>query len=213
MAKIDVIWTKTSYPISINEYATQLGFNLRTLDFEGIQADKWDWIDTRIRNKIMSYLDECWEYERDYPLSDVSQGVYVITLSGSLSIAYGNEYKPSKVLYIGRGQIRNRIFTHFKNWVRYLSDSLQDITLDIWMTEIKVNGSKDAYKEVEADLLAYFKEKFGEYPLENKKSGDNNQKRHDYCSEWNKPLHNPSNIQNGWAIKPLKNNRWFNEPE
>ncbi len=106
-----------------------------------------------------------------------------------------------------------RIYSHLKHWIRYLSDSLQDIALDIWMTEIRVNGNKNAFKEVETDLLNLFFEKFGSYPLQNQKSGDYHEKTHEYAENWNLPLRNPTNIQNGWSIKPLRNNPWAKEFE
>ena len=206
MAVIDYCWTKSEEPIRISEFATNLGFNLRTLEAEGVQEDKWDWINAKIRNSILAYLSDCWVEKRKSHLSSVTQGVYVITLSDNLSIDYGGN--PSKVLYIGRGQIRTRLADHFKQWISYFTDSLQDISLDVWMTEIRVNGSKDAFKEVETDLLNHFYERFDCYPIQNTKAGDYHEKEHDYCGEWNKPLRNPTNINYGWSIKPLANNPW-----
>lgn len=206
MAEIEYYWTKNEEPIRISEFATNLGFNLRTLEYEGAPEDKWEWINKKIRNSILAYLSDSWEEERSSPLSSVTQGIYVITLSDNLSIDYDGQ--PSKVLYIGRGQIRTRLADHFKQWIRYFTDSLQDISLDIWMTEIKVKGSKCAFKEVETDLLNHFYEKFNCYPIQNSKSGDYHEKEHNYCEEWNEPLRNPTNINYGWAIKPLRNNSW-----
>lgn len=208
MARIEIQWIKTESPIRISEYANSLGFNLRTIDDSGLSRDIRETIDGKIRNQIMYYLDEVWE-ERSggtKPLSEVTQGIYSITLSDNLSIDYNGS--PSKVLYIGRGRVRSRIYNHLKLWVRYLSDSLQDISLDIWMTEIKVKGNKSAFKEVESDLLNAFYERFKCYPLQNKKSGDYHGKWHEYADGWNNPLKNPTNIQNGWSIRPLKNNPW-----
>jgi len=213
MAIIKCNWVKTEYPIRISEYANELGFNLRTIDFNGIAEELWNMIDGKIRNQIMFGLDELWEYkaESQRVLADVTQGVYVITLSDNLTIDYNGN--PSKVIYIGRGKTRLRIYNHLKYWIRYLSDSLQDIALDIWMTEIRINGNKNAYKEVETDLLNHFWDKFECFPLQNKKRGDTHEKFHDYSERWNLPLRNPTNIQNGWSIKPLKNNPWAIEFE
>lgn len=76
------------------------------------------------------------------------------------------------------------------------------------MAEVKVSGSKNAYKEVETDLLNYFYDKYKCYPIQNSKTGDLHEKEHNYDKEWNKPLRNPTNINNGWSIKPLDNNDW-----
>ena len=208
MANINFQWIKTEYPVRISEYANDLGFNLRTIDGSGIPQEIRETIDKKIRNRIMNYLDEVWneQSESNKSLSEVYQGVYVITLSDNLSIDYNGF--PSKVLYIGRGKTRSRINNHLKLWVRHLSDSLQDISLDIWMAEILVSGNKNAFKEVESDLLSTFHDKFNCNPLQNSKLGDYHEKIHNYHDEWGAPLRNPTNIQNGWSIKPLKNNPW-----
>jgi len=212
VAEIDYYWTKTSEPIRISEFASDLGFNLRSLEYEGLESEKWDWIHSKIRNSIISYIEGCWENEgekRSTDFSLIKQGIYVLTLADNLSIDYDEQ--ASKVLYIGRGQIRGRLSAHIKKWIREFSESLQDISFDVWMTEIKVKGSKYAYKEVEADLINHFYEKYDCFPIQNSKTGDYHEKEHDYPREWNRPLNNPSNINNGWSIKPLRNNPWSME--
>ena len=210
MADIEYHWTKTD-PIRIDHIASNLGFNLRNLDLSGISENQRVWIDNKIRNKILSYLDECWEYDEDRftKLSEVNQGIYVITLADNLSIDYDG--KPSPVIYIGRGQIRTRLYHHFTNWIKYFSDSLQGISFYLWMTEIKVKGSKKAFCEVESDLLDYFYNKYQTWPMQNNQAGNCHEKYHEYCDEWNLPLRNPTNIQEGWCIRPLTNNWWSKE--
>jgi hypothetical protein len=209
MAEINYYWTKTSVPIRISEYADNLGFNLRTLDRENTTDEQLEWVHSKIRNKILSDISECWEADeegRQFNLASISQGIYVITLSDNLSIDYNGN--PSKVLYIGRGQIRIRLYNHMIQWLRHFTESLQDISFDIWMSEIKVKGSKDAYKNVESDLINYFYEKFKCLPIQNSSKGHYHEKSHTYCEEWNKPLKNAPYINKGWAIKPLENNPW-----
>ncbi|MDK9779718.1 MULTISPECIES: hypothetical protein [unclassified Vibrio] len=170
MAYIEYNWVKNEHPIRFSEFASDMGINLRTLSYDNVKEDVWDWIDSKIRSKIMSELDYVWKDEFETSLSSVNQGIYVITIAENLSIDY--EGKPSKVLYIGRGQLRARIGNHLKFWLRNLSDSLQDIAIHVWMTEVKVRGNSDAYKDVESDLISHFYEKFGMYPLRNAKFGD-----------------------------------------
>jgi len=60
---------------------------------------------------------------------------------------------------------------------------------------------------------SHFLKKMGCYPLQNSKSGDYKNKTHEYGENWNLPLRNSTQIQNGWSIKPLKNNPWAQEFE
>jgi len=186
-----------------------MGVNLRTLAYDNVKENIWEWIDSKVRNNILKDLDEVWEESFSSQLASVKQGIYVITIGDNLSIDYDS--LPSKVLYIGRGQLRSRINSHLKYWLKHLSDSLQDISIKIWMTEIKVKGNKNAYKEVETDLLSYFYDKFDMFPLQNSKSGDYHEKYHEYSKNWNLPLRNPPNINQGWSIKPLEGNPWYLE--
>lgn len=212
MASIEIYWSKTEQPIRINDYARRLGFDLRTIEQSSIPDEHWNWIDNKIRNAILYTISDCWaEHEWPSSLSEVTQGIYIITLADNLSIDYNG--LPSPVMYIGRGQILKRISSHLKEWVRYFSESLQGISFDIWMTEIKVRGLVEAFKDVETDLLSYFYEKFSRYPIQCSQGGRSHEREHEYNKEWNKPLWNPTNINNGWSIKPLGNNWWAMEFE
>ena len=209
MADINIDWFKTENPISILEYAQEVGFDLRALNYEGIRQDKWEWIDTKIRLSILNNLSDEWDEDSNHTtnFSKVKQGVYVITLGENISIDYNG--KPSQVMYIGRGKLNRRISSHLKHWIKIFSASLQDISFNVWLTEVKVKGSPNAYKNLESDLINYFERKYGVIPLNNLKNGDYHSREHNYNNEWKKPLINPRNIHSGWCIKPLKNNEWF----
>jgi len=209
MAQIHMDWIKSDYPIRFSEYASDMGINLRTLAYDSVKGDVWDWIDSKVRNNILKDLDEVWSEGFSSQLFSIKQGIYVITIGDNLSIDYDNQ--ASKVLYIGRGQLRSRISIHLKYWLKHLSESLQGISIQVWMTEVKVRGNENAYKEVETDLLCYFHDKFGVFPLQNAKAGDLHEKYHDYSKNWNLPLRNPTNINQGWSIKPLEGNPWHLE--
>jgi len=210
VAYIEYEWVKNEHPIRFSEYASDMGINLRTLSYANVKGDVWDWIDSKVRSKILAELDRTWEEAFETSLSAVSQGIYVITIAENLSIDYNGS--SSKVLYIGRGQLRSRISSHLKFWLRNLSESLQDISIHVWMTEVKVRGNSGVYKDVESDLISHFYDKFDAYPVQNAKSGDIHEKNHEYAKNWNLPLRNPPNISQGWSIKPLDNNPWYEEP-
>ncbi len=160
----------------------------------------------------MEELDATWEEDQwDTSLSKVDKGVYVIKLSGNICIQYPN--KESQIIYIGRGKVRNRIKTHLTNRVTHFSESLHDIKFQIWMTEIKVPGSPNAFKDVEADLIEVFEEEYGDLPIQNSKGGNYHNKDHNYNAEWKMPLRADPYINNGWCIKPMSDNEWFVEIE
>ena len=207
MALIEVGWTK-SKPISIRDCANTCGFNLMTIDLLRLPSDQRRWIEQNIVNGILADLDKQWEEDGwDTALCDVTKGIYTITLAGGLCVDY--EKGQSQVVYIGKGHIRKRIRNHLTNWVTHFSESLHDIKFRFWMTEIKVLGSANAFKEVEADLIDKFWEKYGAYPISNSKSGDDHNKDHYYNREWTAPLQNEPFVKSGWSIKPMPDNEWF----
>lgn len=209
MANIELYWTSTE-PISIRKYASDCGFNLLTLDILKVPDDQRKWIEKKVVTSILADVDAAWaKAEWAAPLSQVEKGVYVITMAGNLCIEY--KVRPSQVLYIGRGKLRNRLYGHMKNWITYFTESLQDIRFRFWMTEIKVPGSANAFKEVESDLICRFQEKFGEFPLLNHKNGDVCHKYHTYGPSLTVPFQNDRSIKAGWSIKPMQENEWFKE--
>lgn len=48
MAEIEYRWTKNDKPIRISEFATNLGFNLKLLEYNGIQENKMDWVNKKL---------------------------------------------------------------------------------------------------------------------------------------------------------------------
>ncbi len=109
MANIDISWTK-SQPISIRDFASRCGFNLLTINIMDLPKENRKWIEKKVITGILSSIDKIWEGEWEKPLSQIDKGIYVITMSGNLCVQY--KYGPSQVIYIGRGQIRKRLYQH-----------------------------------------------------------------------------------------------------
>ena len=207
MAFIEVDWKKTK-PISIREYGGYCGFNLSTIDLLNLSADRRDWIKEEVVSCIFKKLDAIWgKGKSETPLSKVSKGVYVITLSGNICIQYPN--KESQVTYIGKGKIRDKINIHLANCITKFSESLHDIKFQIWMTEIKVPGSPNAFKDVQADLIEIFEKEYGDLPIQNTQGGNRHKKDHHYNPEWKLPLRVNPSIEKGWCIAPMPENKWF----
>ena len=208
----EIYWTKTN-PISIRDYASYCGFNLNTIDLFKIPEDQRKWIERKVVGNILEDLDECWaEDEWEEPFNSIEKGVYVISLAGNICVDYKN--KPSQVIYIGRGQVRHRIYNHLKNWVANFSESLQDINFRFWATKIKKAGSPDAFKIVESKLIKIFYDRYGELPILNKKFGDCfDNSNHSFSKDLTKPFRNERAINKGWKIRPMESNEWFKEIE
>ncbi len=207
MADIKVEWTK-SEPVSIREYGGYCGFNLSTIDLLELSADRREWVEGEVVNSFLKELDTIWDKDHwDTALPNVKKGVYIITLSGNICIQYPN--KESQVVYIGSGKIRDKINMHITNWITHYSESLHDIKFQIWMTEIKVPGSPNAFKDVQADLIEIFEKEYGDLPIQNTQGGNRHKKDHHYNPEWKLPLRVNPSIEKGWCIAPMPENKWF----
>jgi hypothetical protein len=77
------------------------------------------------------------------------------------------------------------------------------------MTEIKVPGSSNAFKDVEADLIEIFEDEYGDLPIQNSKGGTRNNKDHHYSPGWKQPLKVDPSIKKGWCLSPMPQNEWF----
>src|SRR5206468_4848329 len=138
----------------IREVALQCGFNLSAADLNGAKEQYNNLAKSEVAKAILRKLDDTWENQLSGHLADVCQGVYIISLSGNICFDYKNGQ--SQIIYIGKGWIRSRIVDHLKNWIAHISESLQDMKIDISMAEIKIRNATKASEEVESDLLEKF---------------------------------------------------------
>jgi len=217
MDLIDFDWTKTE-AISIKESGMRCGFDLSTINFLGLSDERRNWIESEIINKILEDIDNTWKKDQQItcltkvtPLSKVNKGVYVITLADNFCIKYERGY--SQVVYIGKGQIRDKIKNYPKHWFLQFAKSKQEFRFNIWITEIKRQGSPNAFMDVEADLFEIFQKEHGGLPIQNSKGGNYHKKDHLYNSDWKTPLKVDPSINIGWCIKPMPDNEWFAEIE
>jgi len=206
MANITVDWVRSD-PVSIRDYASAAGFNLNSIDIRELNEGRRSWIEKEVVDWVISDLDACYAGIKHSKLSDVRQGLYVITFADNLCINYRDDF--SQVIYIGRGNVRSRIRSHLKNWVLNFSESLQDIRFCFWMAEVRTRGGRKAFKEAEGDFLNYFFERTGSYPILNKISGSAHQKDHKYSRGSFVPFQKSRGLSSGWALSPMGDNDWF----
>jgi len=210
MAKIDIKWVRTEYPIKLGEFAKEFGVDITTLAEHNVNPfEVFSWLETKVRGRILEEVACQWDDNKPGNFSEfgkVKKGVYVITLASNIAIDYGG--KNSQVLYIGRGALKERFSAHLKKWIPAITNSIYDFGLVFWMTEIKKQGNADLFKEVESDLIESFRDEFRTLPLQNSINGKGHNKYHTYENGWKTPFKRSHRLKNGWAIKPLANNPW-----
>lgn len=156
---------------------------------------------------------DSWTYDIQPKLSrhkftstDLRHCVYVIRAAGPFAIQYGEKYSP--VLYIGCGNLRQRIVAHNRKWLRDLSAIVGHSGLQIAVSVPKIRTGRYMHREMEAHLIDEFEERFGEIPLRNRIHGNHNQHNEIYVfcprNEFKKPL----TVGRGrkcyrWAVKPI----------
>jgi hypothetical protein len=205
MAPIDIKWV-TCQGISIREIALRCGFNLSAIDLNGAKAQYNELVKYEVAKAIFEKLCEAWSSYSDKKLADIRQGVYIISFSGNICVDYQKGQSP--VIYIGKGRIQSRISEYLKRWIAHISESLQDMQMDISMVEITVRRPAVTCEEVESDLLEKFKEKYGSYPLLNRRRGIERDNCHTYSRRFLQPLNGRRTMKRGWAIRPMPGNPW-----
>ena len=108
-------------------------------------------------------------------------------------------------MYIGEGDFGTRLKSHLKNWIQPLVQNFKDLTIEVCFAEIKVKGNSSAYKDVEADLLWRFAEKYGSVPLMNRQF-EYHSHDHVYDKSFFKPIQSEKGAGYLWAIRPLISN-------
>jgi len=209
VANVKITWMRNEYPVRLGEVAKEFGVDIATLADYANPFEAFPWLESKVRFRILENIADEWnenKLEGMREFSEVRKGVYVITLASNISIDYSG--KPSQVLYIGRGALKQRFSEHLKRWIPAITKSIYDFGLIFWMTEIRKAGSGDLFKEVESDLLVEFKDEYGRVPLQNKIRGKINEKLHSYENGWKKPFWKNKKLKSGWAIRPLEKNPW-----
>ncbi|HDZ75617.1 MAG TPA: hypothetical protein ENH55_23195 [Aurantimonas coralicida] len=139
------------------------------------------------------------DFESNLP----SKSVYVIRTNRPFSINYRN--KASPVLYIGEGNFQKRFRSHMKRWISDLSTHFPNLEIDVRFQPIKVRNNPAAYKEVEADLIWSFAERYGSTPMFNSQF-EYHEKVHIYENGFFNVLHPGSGKGYHWGLTPLASN-------
>ncbi len=158
-----------------------------------------------IRNAIDSLRRE-FERQTDVGLNEVRRGVYVIRIAGGMSVRYRDGKSP--VLYIGQGNLENRIKGHYDGKLFDFMLSLNGANFDFYVCEPWKSHYRgnDFHKQVEFNMIEDFAAHFGgvdeqhRFPLMNKIAGSD--RGLEISSDWwRTPLKRSGNKTN-WILEP-----------
>ena len=210
MANARIDWIQADR-VSIRKAARSLGFDIEEIDNFPDQLSRY--LIQKTRATVIDQLQDYWYDYSDKSFSKV-KGVYVITLTDSIFVDYGNS-NISPVLYIGRGNIKSRLSSHFQGSLFDFSRTLNDVNFKVHMGVATAKGPGDTFVDAEFKLIAYFEHTYGIKPLLNKNSGTNTQRKHVWHTGWNAPLKNTGRLRScRWTIKPhrgSKGKKWYKE--
>jgi len=154
----------------------------------------------RTIKSIMRQIAYAFEELTESDLSDLTQGVYVISLSPPLTITY--EKKNSEIIYIGLGKVISRIDSHFGKSLFDFMQSLSGADFDFKFARPHLSYHKDYYKHVEFRMLEYFRTSVGSLPLLNSNAGSDRKISSD-DEWWATPLKGAGKKPR-WALTALK---------
>jgi hypothetical protein len=150
-----------------------------------------------VKNKIL----------KTYDGTALTRCVYVLRLCGPFAIQYVNKASPT--LYIGRGDLKQRVTSHLK-WINELATRIQGMGFELWLCQPRVRNARNTFADFEAELLNRFYRKFGCLPMFNRRMERANRNRR-YVP--NKAVKACLGFGSGrayhWALTPLPSNSGY----
>ena len=145
--------------------------------------------------------------ENGVPLDLWERGVYVIRLLPPFAIRYPRADSP--VVYIGEGNIPQRISSHNKSWLTALLGEGVDAQVEAMICFPRVRNNQTAYKQLEASLLGYFRNSYNSLPLNNRQN-ETAYNNHQYDSHSIvQALGLGAGKRYKWSLEPMKANRFY----
>ncbi len=200
--------------INMREAAEGVGFKIERLRHFGLVTQRE--FKAEVVKLIIKHLDTVWEKKVESnnlknfssSLSDVERGVYVLCLDGGLCVNYKG--RNSRVVYIGKGKIRERIKRHLENKLLDFFLQIPGIEFRFYMTEPKKpgRGGQDYFHDLEYDLLQEFSSLYASqddkqlWPMFNRIAGRNHSNNQYVHKEgWKLPLKN-TKAGYVWSLSP-----------
>jgi len=140
---------------------------------------------------------------------DLDRCVYVVRMKGPVVVAYPNGDSP--VLYVGRGDAPKRLAAHLKNWPHDVHRFGDSVGVELRICIPRWPNRTEFFKNVEADLIAWFQEDYGAIPFFNSRLETSYSEVIDYLPTHKKDLKRALGVGSGnkpeWAIRPLRSNK------
>jgi hypothetical protein len=161
----------------------------------------WHWVDfdpNTTRSNLKQQLVDI-----SAPMTLIDRAVYVIRFKPPFAISYPDKYTP--VLYIGEGDLINRLLAH-REWTKRLLGLGYNFPLEVAFCCPRVKGNICAYQVFEAHLLKVFYERYGSLPLKNS-IHENMAYDHQYDKIATSTVLGPGKgTRRTWSIQPLASN-------
>ncbi len=157
-----------------------------------------------LRKQLRAGLEEL-------PHDNLSRAVYVIRMRGDFLIAY--KKKNSPVLYIGRGEVSQRVATHLKNWLHEVRKFGSGVSVEVRVAIPRRQRDLNFFKCVEADMLTEFSKIHGSIPFFNRRNEYEFADLRNYSESQKSDMRRAIMIGSGnrpkWALKPTLSNKNF----
>jgi hypothetical protein len=151
------------------------------------------------------------QIEDEANIIGLERSVYIIRMAGSFVIQYPEG--PSPVVYIGRGDSVSRLASHLKTWASDVFVWGSDTEIEIRILRPARRNRTEYYKNVEADLLEWFRNRYGILPLINSRYETNWAGAVEYGPSQESRLRQVLGIGRGlrpkWAIQPLNSKKLY----
>lgn len=144
--------------------ATKASVGLTWLDNIELKPDRSLGTETAIIKTLRKELTDALA-EQGYGPADLKRCVYVIRMKGDFVIAY--PWRRSPVLYIGRGSALGRLSSHLRRWLHQIDGFGKDVRIEIRVCRTRRRNVSEMFKYVEADLIAWFADRYGAIPFFN----------------------------------------------
>lgn len=146
--------------------------------------------------------------DQGFPAAEMARCVYVVRMTGPVVVAYPDGDSP--VLYVGRGNAPSRLASHLKHWLHDVHRFGNSVGIELRICLPRRPNRTGFFKNVEADLIAWFQDRYGAIPFFNSRLETSYSGAIDYGPSQKKDLLQSLGTGSGkrpqWAIRPLASN-------